>query len=1312
MSKFKKFVSCGFMFCMLLTQYVGSLQFVCRAELLETVEEDNIQTSETLEEDGVSIDISEPSTAEDDVSETPSVTIEGDNYYYSYYTCNSKFDNAARACLFDIAREAGLMEEDIDKLWNYFKDEEQWWNDEHIKCDIKFYREFRNFWLENYARVTNVYSVNNSLPNAYYRPLLKDLPGLEAFVISAADLLTAYTGFFDLNNTGVYTDSHGLGPEYIGNVTLTRALDVLGTDFLLSSESAEYNANTTEWVYKPILSEDNPTFSTVIMDIYKALNIVYTDVSIQFVGDVDYNILSSPASKDILASGNATKVDPFFVYCYVYATRTNPLLYAYKAQSDLKIQMFEQGSTTVLSSLAYSKISNRDFVILLSNMMNLYGEPVLSDKEMKLLLQVYGATIPINESQELQEAYVYLKARGVLNVELDWDAPLVMEDMLDILMCVADSDSRTNWKEIQPVYTIDDDLMNAGYFAADVQLQIVKSDVVLDAISYKYDEAVYYDYYIEFQNEGTSPIFYNQDGTVPREEVFFPAFPGVPEGPVLEGSMYLGIVVSEGKSYYHLRAPIDMSNSRYNTAEWNGYIQLNTPVDTDYPRNITMEVGGGVYTYNAQNNTLSRREFKDDEFEGAVSIGRIEQTEELDTVGFLDSLRQFCVEKLFKPRTASASHRELNTSRFGHNSPDTTYTFTDSSGNEKTFEAKDLFTTMKLEGNIDSTDAEYIQAILKLSTSRESGEPVYEGILIDVYTLVDLGLITQETADNLSYSEVDNDILSINTKYGTVVLDNSEYSKTITKGNSIMRLPDDTVLFVFDTAGENSANPQRKLIDIRVLLGWSANNVLVVSTKDESGIKLTLARANAGSTGLVRNLSVCLPKEHITSTKSVVDYTVQAIPRGAIGITDLSINPTLVTSPNVYSNYFIYEEYDKTTRAVNAYAVVFYIKEVIESRMNVNSPDGSLSYTTNITLDDIGLRSDIIEQFKDIWVYKVFPLDYGQEFSPGKFVYFKGYGWLYCTPDRNTVSDDLEKYLDGEYILPLFYNKALGCVEDWNVNLYKKGDFTYTYGSFSVVSAMDGSRSLVPAPVGVINFVSRKGLTTTQVLNAGNWDNTVLRLGSLLVEWDKKDRVFKTYIPAVDSEVVIDLGNATLYKVASILEHVYDPNSLTNYYATGNRQIIMNMVTDSTVEEELDTEVDITYPEQDEIDSVRDQYREKEKFSLENSISSFDELISVLIVTATLVIPLVGYTLTIMLAGLAIMADNRIVQGLSDRTIDLVKILTFGQKTIHTITLRNSFVSIILGVIVFTLLLDGNLIKLIEYGLEVFTHLTRAIRMS
>lgn len=148
-----------------------------------------------------------------------------------------------------------------------------------------------------------------------------------------------------------------------------------------------------------------------------------------------------------------------------------------------------------------------EFCVYVKKMMDLYGEEVLTDKEMEILLVSYGTKLPYGlESEEQLEAIKYLMAKGIVSDSMYWEGDLTLEDMLVVLSRVKDEGSRLTFKNIEIEY--DPDLVSMGYCPAEMTFVEETSIGVVSTTlneSYSYNNAEWFDYFLRMPKEVETP---------------------------------------------------------------------------------------------------------------------------------------------------------------------------------------------------------------------------------------------------------------------------------------------------------------------------------------------------------------------------------------------------------------------------------------------------------------------------------------------------------------------------------------------------------------------------------------------------------------------------------------------------------------------------------------------------------------------------------------------------------------------------------------------------------------------------------------
>ena len=641
------------------------------------------------------------------------------------------------------------------------------------------------------AAVTEVYSINNNIATAYYKPESDEIYNLEEIVLSKG-FANAYTGFFDLDWTEPYTG----GAE-------SRALEILGYDFLLANESYDGKVYNAEKINSGI------SYQTAIMDIYKALGLEIQEVACYYSASTKENLINSPAIKNL--SWIVNDLDVSRGRTEVFVTRTNPSYYVEKAKRELHLS----DDTTS----AHNTITSGEFIVLLKAMMELYGEPVISDGEMNQLLQVYGVEIPNYLTNPQKYAYMYLRARGIIvDNTIDFTTALTLEQMLDMLMRVQDVDSRATLKEIQVTMDISDELVAAGYFPRTAGITYGS-----DAIQIKqeiYGEVTYYDYYIRKVDTG-----FTSDNIYVPLDVY-----NLSDSQSISGVVNYGVELIDGIEYYHLQINPVSPNSEYFSRNA-AYIGIDGQwlllAENGNNKVVAIQQGGGKYTYDKQGSNIIYT-IRDTTSDGNVLIASADNNSLWSKI-----------KSLFEPVTVKANPADGNT-----RIKLTIYNVSniDTSAYESVEEWAMSYNQVMALAEFDKANdsmqvvlpknyvSQFIASIKRTSDSISKHPAITalstiegDSLLVSYRELVDLGII-YDTKEVLSAEMYDNSILVLDTKYGRVTLNNG--SRCIVVGTNTYRCSGSNVLWTPDIVNNDL------LIDFRAIYGWTGNIVNTVVTGD------------------------------------------------------------------------------------------------------------------------------------------------------------------------------------------------------------------------------------------------------------------------------------------------------------------------------------------------------------------------------------------------------------------------------------------------------------------------------------------------
>lgn len=1255
------------------------------------------------------------------------------NIYNEVYCLDEDYEETTKAFFYNIG--PGTLADIIRDEYVWFKELD----------------EFRQHLEEQIPNVTEVYSLNRQVDNCPWQPSYEELNGIAGADDAIAALVgqagasylsnqaghsdkdsaanddsedsgrfaSVYTGTF--NNGGYFSQDAVLGGvKYVKPQGKTcRALEILGYDMLIRSDefkvSRKYTNEavglyslTLEYESEPM--PDKLTWADAVMSIYKALdqNILKTEYWVY--ADKGLNKLNTMAAANLASYVH----DVNGYYTLVFATRTVRDGYWKRAVSELGL----------VDAYKDIPISYGEFIVLLAELMEYCGEPVMSDIEMHALLQVYGATVPTYLNQRQQQAYLYLKARGVLNEEFDYIEQIDLMKILDILMCVKDKGSRTNFKEIQVTYDIGDELVSMGYFPKEVSIATGDKAVTYD-IEYDYASAQAYDYFVEVCEETT---FKDELGRSVSNLFVAKSVYASPNEGAYDGSQYLGIYTDEdNKQWYHFIVP----------AEYSGLVLINTPASADRPKHVTLrKSGGGFYTFESvgtgqkEDITYMKREsFEDGTMERYVDKERKESAEKEAAKKEAEaknkkSFWQRVADVLF-PTTIAYAAEELNNGQaeavrhntYAHvklklyNPENIEYSSVESAINaaRQYNQSEDLF-------SVDTSNSKYWivtlpEPMVEWFTSRiqrnDSNITVKytaitslsgDNLLVSYNDLVAHGVLINTTTEGVPIPEpgTNDQLLVLYTTQGEIRINNE--TREIVVGNNVYRVRNDgTLLFKYIAKdGENVL-----LIDFRTVYGWSSDrvNLSIMGTGSNVSVNATY-NTDAVYYANVRSARVELPYSFKSTSD---DLSMDVIP---VGIIQDSVTPKLpMTSSYCLANWVMYQKYDTSSGKQLDYLIVFYPTVAFTG---TSMPDNN-----GITLEDIAGYAVNID--KD-WTYRIFELNGNTSNKPGEMTYTEEYGFVYNVPAWNDFN--MKDYLSGKYMLPISHDMTNHVYINANVNYFAN----ITYGNRPVDSSgsvdIKGNKSnnrtnsnpvCYAAPAGIASFF---GIKTYKVFQAKS---------EMLKEQVSKNKA-SVYFGTSKCEVETDEGSVRLkvkYNNNGSYTSEFKAKEDTYFYrvqtrAYSNKALVSSYIAfDKALnftKSEL-PESEVQAPEIEIIDGeAKDAFDDDKGFTFNGILNAIDSGASFVIVFVFVLFPLAGIIAVTILAGLVIMGDSKICKKFAERVFDPVKILTFGARSLQEYRLRDCMWSLCIGYTIFGLMYDGNVIRVMQWVLTAFGKLAEYIK--
>lgn len=1171
--------------------------------------------------------------------------------------------------------------------------------------------------------VTVIHSLNAKFAGedaeVYYVPTLDELPlDMQAFVESGAfdstnmyhGFAAAYTGLYDIEaKTQQYSNDtvfYNTTPSVYKGTSAVRALEVMGYDLMLSDEECNVwvdNGKAKAQYVTEKLEPDAVSLDTVVMDIYKALGQSCYQYNYAFLPDSTLNPETSPLQKDIsqMLGDGGTRWDTSEGACYVFTTRTNPDLYWHKAETD---RIF----TTVQDKYGtYELVSQKDvptlaeYCQLLAGMMQTYGEPVMTEEEETLLLQVYGANLPTYISDESQlDAIKYLIAKGIFNftekTDYAWASPLTRDDLWNTLMAVYDKDSRATFKDVQ--ITTDASLVEAGYYPVSVD----HDSTIVTAMSYipVTNAESTYDYLVETKYIGDKAdpaLGCTVNGAQSLDNQTQPTYL---EG-VSENISYSGLVSAGNRRFYHFKVSkrvqgkfdiVVNKTSAVGIDDNVGGVMLDTSYVEGSKNNdsygnpallqfdddtMAIKFDDSVAQYWADK-TREREasQVGDDGTTSANAVNAFVYLADDESIPVLIEINSSSFDKLANckingtPLDASALATAGGTQTCG----DATITrLADGTTNHTiTFEVDGFTTYAEFREHVKLTG---------LSSTVYSGyRRNADSLLVPLSYLESVGIV-QEAIQNSSH-------IQLRTKNSTIYIDNKK--KFILNGTGLYQAQKGATLYYKDkTSGEI-------YVDYRAALGWGTQ-YLAISDVQTGIVSLTYKSA---STDRVQAHEVFGQTDAITSSSSeLVDST--NINGGAYMLVN-SLYPT--------ANYFVYYSNEDTDGVARDTLVVIKPKWPYwnGSESVDNSYDDTAIRAYVKTYTGVDIKSDNVL----VYAYHLSRTDEENGSNPPGIIYSSEFGYLYrpvewgsstlqdyLTPALN--SEDPSEPLTSDYqsnviALP-FVSKGARKWNCINYNTFSWNGHALPYG-YMPEKYSDGGDS---SSTGIVKVVDGAWESTTDVPNI-TIDNISMQNAPTGIQWCLTDMVTPVKFKQVwnDDATSFYCGALRMQKNTTNGNHlecsalnvvVNDSDTFTLLRQTiGGRQVAYNAEKVMT----YDPQSVIDLPSLEIAEGMELNQFDWFKYDLQQKLDSTDNFLTKVTYFVISVIPHIVVYICILLIALALVTNVKPWVLFCDKFVDIYSVLTFGRHNVHTIDMRGMFFSSMVGIGIFWLFLDGTVFRL------------------
>ena len=1151
-------------------------------------------------------------------------------------------------------------------------------------------------------KVTVIHSVNAALAsagnNVYYMPTLEDFPlDLKSLIESGQydnsglyhGFAAAYTGQYDLEakaqqystldqsiNDTVYYDT---SPNVYKAGQANRALEVLGYDFLLREEKCSMKMQDKGLYasYKVVeqKEDDDVTLETAIMDTYKALGQYCYSTQISFTPDSTLQPNTSPLQKEIsllLGANNGSAWDNTEGACWVYSTRTDPELYWNKAATEGLLSSIKDKYSTFLPASGETNITLAEFCQIVTTMMQTYGEPVLTEEEKSILLQVYGKNLPIYlENSEELESIEYLVAKGIINLsektDYIWSANLKTEDMLDILMAVADKDSRATFKDVQ--ISIDPTLEEKGYYPSEIYgEQNLLTNITYTPVAH---DATTYDYLIFADNIVGNAADMKVNGSTDLVK-------------------WLGYIVYKDKKYAWYQVPIDQTSVTFT----NGYTE------------ISMNGTGGAY----ENGTLSL--FKDLSTEASeelsylkdsYSVGQASEgatTQEgnvyLSENGGIDFAliidednKRECLKQI---KLAVGNQKNKTLDELTSSGTRTCQQI--DIGNNRTIDIVPNSTTDE-SGNIAisivglQSKEEYSQFF---SFKSSVGVKTYQFFqkdtsysLVPVNFLKDLGLVS-------SVVELDSNTLEIIGQDNNVFLVQDKHY--VVCGQGVYQIPQDTILYMKDASGDI-------YVDYRAAMGWTTPYMFFNDTATGT-VTATLGK------------SATLKPVARTIKGALSDWTTS----NDVKVNTYNSGDILLNSNYPLANYFVYytNEYASSNGATGDYLFVFKTacSSVNGQPLTVDDTICRQLLKDLTGLDMSGLPNTLVYAYR---LERTNGNGGGTKINPPGVKWRSKFGYLYEPQyyqpgDASVYSDYYSGCLDltgttlaglgvhdwGKHVAIPIVSVNGGSMYDINLNTFTLGNQNFDYGVFPTAMISKSHKNsttlsnwaigknttssetysnikdvtINPAPTGIIaNLIH---------LPTRNWEAAD----------DTKATVFYGTMPASISQGSLYIGGFKYATQADNSDSKFTvlKETATNVYL-GYNTLNIQALDDTQINGD-------TYDPTVSEGKSREQF-DWSKFQFRDAVETADDGITIATFFIINVIPRIVIFICIALIALSLITNVKPWVLFCDKFFDIYKFLTLGRKDVHTIDTMPLVWSSVIGIGIFWLFLDGSIIELFSW---------------
>lgn len=1215
--------------------------------------------------------------------------------------------------------------------------------------------------------------------NVYYMPTLDDLPvklkNLASNVTTTSGthkFAVVYDGYYDVDAIMVDTQDGARTTKKIYSAsTNTRALNTIGYDLLLSSEKyvmQNVGSEVSIDYYATEVGSKALTYKTVVMDLYKALGIIEYDIQFAYGTDKDFDINESPLLNEIsvITTNEGQGVDISELNTYVAVTRTNPDLYWDRFMKDRVQSGDATGGTDVSQSCTTSFVKSANDTLTLGEfasvaraLMNLYGEPVVTETERQLFYRAYGAEFPKGtfNSTEIYESVMYLVCKGIIDpAEADFNSPITYSDIDAILSRINDESARLT---IKSPNISNATLAAAGYGKTEVAISMDASSYT----EYPYATANFYDFLIErndsssyysTSNPYTSTTVFSETAGVVRVsgvttgaqnvsddkqlvagnlKLVNPSNPVKSDGSynVIEPSsnasnpttyVYYGVVSYGGKEYYHYKinpAIISNANSLTFTYVYDNSYEKSTS-DSDLKPLVIPNASGGIYSNTGAKDSWSHTSFSDANY--GVSFKDANSTK---TIGSLAS-NSTVISIIFRtPLTLDAAYSGTIylpaystdtwkwTSLLDNNSGYKYEKLIDINNATNTkaimFQSSDNETRLEIITNDPDTvkNTDFFKALVSggSGTSYRTAKGYYrasDGSLLVSYSyLKDCGLVSALTvlSDNAGY------VLTLEDMDSNVTLMTGGDVQYVIVGDTFYPNTDGEIL-VEVTDGDY-------YISYKACLGWTKSYIVVPTGEEDTVMAMTLDEF--ATTGFYSILNDTIPiRTHFPSSRL---YTMQTSINSGRGdyVHGISMAGSYALAP-----YTVVMANDNG----NDYLFVWHRNNIIDSKgveHSVSKEDDeaarnmfkkltgiSISKVNDYSLRMFPLNRNHYNLLGNSGDYKGFTFAQIEGVHNGMDVQSATYGWIYTPPEFTSHIDALDAYAasaDGKLedltmLIPIYEIDRKYFDANVNVCATAAGDPYLPLGTVlgSMCSSTQSDRIGVLQADGSIVYYRPENLMLNSALSEYSLYTAPAAMFAQLKGMGKytADSISDGSIYFGTSRVTVKNGDVLICNSKVGFDATQE--AIRSFHGIGNNSVYVVTTSNTSLGAALtEIETSIAYALENPENLV-----DWGQFKFERLIKNVDAWSTVLLIFILNILPRVAMLLHFVLMLLSLIKDVKPWKVFNQRVFDVYKFLTFGHQSVDTIDTKRMLIISMVSIAIYYVILDGHLFNFIIFIAKFF----------